>query len=160
MRNTKYHRGILLALIAACIAGLAFVAIAFGPKTRHSSMCRFCGRWHYEVWRLGIKTSDKIIESDWSAWVDSIQPAHTQHVWALASSSRRKWGGTARMGDYEGNVVVELYASRKQIGEAKARELLAKYHASSEVGWAKARDFWVNELSPLLTNNNQETKAP
>jgi len=160
MKTACRHTVVFLVVVAAFAAAPALVVYAFGPKVKHSGVCRFCGRGHYEVWRLGIKTSDDIAENDSSAWVDSIRPGHTQHVWTVTSTDRRNWFGPGPAGTGGGNVVAEIYLARNQIGEAKARELLAKYHATSEVGWASARDFLLSELLPLLTNQNESVRSP
>lgn len=108
---------------------------------------------------MGIKVSDRITQYDWSTWVDSFHPDHTQHIWSVTSTQQRPWFGAASMGDGGVAGVAGIYAARDRIGDAEARKLLARYHVAIESDRQAARAFLFNQVEPLLTNTSEKTAA-
>jgi hypothetical protein len=146
---TTWQKILLSALMISAL--LAVVALAFGPHSSKTSECLFCGRSRYEVSWLGLKTSDKVIEHDWSAWVDGLHPTHAQHIWSATSHEYRSWFGPTTIGCGGIGGVISIYQVRSRVGEAKARELLDKYHAMIGTDVRSLLGFMQSEVHPLLT---------
>jgi hypothetical protein len=158
MKAFRRQKAIIVVVAIAFVVALTL--FAFGPLEQRSSVCQYCGRGHYETWRLGIKTWDKVVERESSAWVDTIHPDHSQHIWGWTSTYHRRWFGRNSVGCGGIDTVGQLFSVRDKIGDAKARELLARYHEIVHLGMSDKRDFILNEINPLLTNLEVKVESP
>ena len=131
----------LIGLIAA--AAVVLLLAAFGPGYRQEGGCLFCGRTRSEVWRFGVKVLDRVHETEWSAWVDGIHPSHTNHLWGTSSTMRKGWGLTwsAGSGGVGAGGVAQIHLLRTQLGEARARDFLDKYHSQLRTDPGSLRQF-------------------
>jgi hypothetical protein len=148
------------AYFALLILVIAVLAVA-GPRTRDDSGCLFCGRYRTEVWWLGLKIKDSLVENEASRWVDSIHPNHTIHVWATSSHFRKGWFNRGVIGcGGLGGCVANLHQFCKDLDKVKAQELLNLYHSQVQTNRANLREFLVTQFNPpSATNTNASSDS-
>ena len=107
-----------------------------------------------ESWWCGIKVRDQIREREWSRWVDSLQPGHTNHIWEITGHFHTHWFGRVGIGcgGVGGSGVAQIHLVKERIGEARAAELLALYHSQVQTNRAQLHKFLIRELGALATN--------
>ena len=160
MRHPKQW---LIGMITAAV--IALLILPATPRKYKSSGCLFCGCRHEERWWFGVKTSDRVLETECSAWVRSIHPDHSNHLWASASTKQRDWGfpwASWAMGSYvtAAGAVAQIHWSRTEFGEIRARQFLEKYHSQLSLDQRSLLKWLRTEFEALSETNDNATKAP
>lgn len=142
----------LSGFIAAALIVVTFVA---APSSSRSSGCLFCGARRVERSWLGIKTLDSIQENDCSAWVLSIHPNHSKHIWSMGGIISKGWFDSKSFGSgYGATSIMILHRFRSKLGEEQARALLAQCHAElARDDRESFKEFLKTEFNSLLTNS-------
>ncbi|MDC3379443.1 hypothetical protein OAX78_04090 [Planctomycetota bacterium] len=113
--------------VLLAVVGLALVAWN-GPNANQQSECLFCGQTRYEAWWWGFETRDEATAHEWSQWIQVQHPAHSQHVWAVASRYEGSFGsGVHGCGGVA--AIPNLYYVRHAMGPAEAATAVDEYHA-------------------------------
>jgi hypothetical protein len=133
---------------------LVLVTIRASPTYYRSSGCLFCGCRMVEQRWLGVNLPRHVDENECSRWVRSLHPGHSIHIWSTSSIMRKDWGfagTTVGCATGAGGLMV-LHDFRSQLGEERARELLARYHSELKGEPDSFRRFVRTDLNTLLTN--------
>lgn len=133
-------------------AAIALLLTAFGPSYRRAGGCLFCSRTRSETWRCAVKVFNRVQETEWSAWVDGIHPTHTNHTWGTSSTMRKGWGITWAVGcgGVGAGGVAQIHILRTQLGEARDRGFLDKYHSQLKTDSGSLRQWLLTEFERIL----------
>ncbi len=145
---------------------IASVAIALlskaAPMKRIWSGCEFCGSSRVERWWFGIKVTDRVTENEYAAWVRSIHPEHSNHVWATGSTQQKGWGFAYKNGDYAStsSAVPQIWLLRADFGESVARDFLERYYAQLKTNRSAVVPWLRAEFKALSATNANTPKVP
>jgi len=141
------------------VAVIVMSILAAGPREHHSSMCLFCGARRSETWKLGVKVFDRVYETECSAWIRSVHPEHSDHIWSGSSTmTRSRWFGRTAIGcGGHGGYIVAIHYLQPKIGEEQARALLDRYHSELSGDPEAFERFLRADFGTLVTNANVTT---
>lgn len=123
--------------ITVTLSAVALVAILvlYSPYRARTDYCLHCQRSHDTLSWLGIRLKDSVRENDISRWMDALNPGHTEHEWAYASSTgRSRFFGKVRTGDGGFPILKRLYLLRDALGADQVKQYLERYTDALHLG--------------------------
>lgn len=159
----RFPKQWLIGVIATAV--IALLILPGMPRKYRSSGCLFCGCRYEERWWFGVKTFDRVWEPECSAWVRSIHPDHSNHIWATASTKQRGWGfpwSAWTVEDYASaaGAIPQIHILRAEYGEARARDFLDRYHAQLSLDRSSLVKWLRTEFEAFDATNGIAPKAP